>query len=108
VRAGKVSATLAAQTVRRHGEQAAEILDRAVQVAEKRGKGHATAKDVDTQAVVAHAQRQPVDDIPIKVDGDVVTVRFGRTDVWFSKAYWRRLIGRVWNAVGEADEGEAA
>ena len=108
VRAGKVSATLAAQTVRRHGDQAAEILDRAVAVAEKRGKGHATAKDVDTQAVVAHAQRQPVDDIPIKADGDVVTVRFGRTDVRFSKAYWRRLIGRLWNAVGEAEEGEAA
>ena len=109
VRAGKVSATLAAQTVRRHGaEQGEQIIARAVEVAEKRGKGHATAKDVDTQAVVAHAQRQPVDDIPIKVDGDIVTVRFGRTDVRFAKAYWRRLIGRLWNAVGEADEGEAA
>ena len=109
VRAGKISATLAAQTVRRHGhDHGQEILERAVQVAEKRGKGHATAKDVDTQAVVAHAQRQPVDDIPIKVDGDVVTVRFGRSDVRFSKVYWRRLIGRLWNSVGEDEEPEEA
>ena len=109
VRAGKMSATLAAATIRHHGQEAgAKIIDRAIAAAEKRGKGKATAKDIDREAEVAHAERSPIDDIPIRVDGDNATVRFGRTDVRFSKAYWRRLIGRIWNAVGEADEEEAA
>jgi ParB family chromosome partitioning protein len=59
VSSGKVSATLASQTIKKHGKQAAKVLSDGVKTAEAKGKSKVTAKHVKPKKEAVRAAPAP-------------------------------------------------
>ncbi len=101
VRAGEVSATLAAQVVRKRGSEGVEAIKKAVTTAKASGKGKATAKHIEAAGEAAYNEkRDPVEAVKI-VDrgGDAWSVTIGRTDMLMSGDAWLKLCARITDTV---------